>query len=165
MPGSGKSTWGKKLAASLKYHFVDLDELIEQFEKSSISEIFNNKGEEYFRELEYNCLTETLKLSNVVISTGGGTPCFYNNMELMNQYGITFYLNTNIGIVKDRILKGKKQRPLFLGLNEEQIQKKIENILSIREPFYNNAFYTFHIPLQSVQTFINSATQLIEQNK
>ena len=100
MPGSGKSSWGKKLANALQYSFVDLDKLIEQREELSIEEIFNEKGEEYFRNLEQKYLLETVVMNHVVISCGGGTPCYHNNMDLINANGISFYLNGAIGKIR-----------------------------------------------------------------
>jgi shikimate kinase len=87
MPGSGKSTWGKKLAKALQYNFVDLDKLIELNEQLSIEDIFRQKGEEYFRDLEHKYLLKTIVMNNVVISCGGGTPCYNDNMNLINENG------------------------------------------------------------------------------
>lgn len=165
MPGSGKSTWGKKLASALKYNFIDLDDQIEEKENLKISDIFIEKGEEYFRDKEQFYLEKTINLNNTIVSTGGGTPCYKNNMEFMNKNGITIYLNANIGIISDRILKGKRQRPLFFNQSEDEIRKNIEKILSLRKGYYNMANYTFNIPDESVQTFVNKAVQLIEYSK
>ena len=127
MPGSGKSSWGKKLANALQYSFVDLDKLIEQREELSIEEIFNEKGEEYFRNLEHKYLLETVVMNHVVISCGGGTPCYHNNMDLINANGISFYLNGAIGLLVDRILNSKMRRPMFLGIEKAEIEKKWKN--------------------------------------
>lgn len=165
MPGSGKSTWGKKLASVLRYSFIDLDVLIEQNEQQSIAGIFAQKGEEHFRNLEYQYLLKTLNINNVVISCGGGTPCYNNNMNLINENGISIYLNAKKGILLDRILNAKKQRPLFFNLTRPEIEKKIEELLALRIPYYKLAQYSFDIPLESVQTFVNKASQLIQYNK
>lgn len=161
MPGSGKSTWGKKLANALKYTFIDLDEMIEEKEGMSIENIFAQKGENYFRKIEHTCLLETSVLNGVLVSTGGGCPCYFSNMQLMNNAGITIYINTNKGILVDRILNGKKQRPLFFSLLKPEIEAKIDELLINRIGYYNQAKYTFGVPLESVQTFVNKASQLI----
>ena len=130
MPGSGKSSWGKKLANALQYSFVDLDKLIEQQEELSIEEIFTEKGEEYFRNLEHKYLLKTVVMNHVVISCGGGTPCYHNNMDLINANGISFYLNGAIGLLVDRILNSKMRRPMFLGIEKAEIEKKNGRIIS-----------------------------------
>lgn len=161
MPGSGKSTWGKKLANALQYTFVDLDKLIEEFEQLSIEEIFNEKGEEYFREIEHVFLKKTLLMNNVIVSCGGGTPCYYNNMNLINENGISFYLKGTIGLLVDRILKSKRQRPMFLGLEKVNIEKKIEELLLVRAPYYEQANYKFNLPKETVQSFVKEAIGLL----
>jgi shikimate kinase len=163
MPGAGKSTWGKKLAAALQYKFVDLDELIVQQEQQSIADIFEQKGETNFRDIEHQYLKTTFELDKVVISCGGGTPCFQDNMKFINENGISIFLNAKKGVLVDRILNAKKQRPLFLDLNKAEIEKKMEELLQLRNPFYEQAFCTFCIPQESIQTFVNKAVQLILQ--
>ena len=161
MPGSGKSTWGKKLAKALQYTFVDLDQLIEQQEQLSIEEIFAEKGEEYFRDLEHKYLLKTIVMNHVVISCGGGTPCYNNNMNFINENGISFYLNGTIGLLVDRILSSKRQRPMFLGLEKANIEKKMEELLSMRTSFFDQAHYSFNIPQETMQSFVNKAISLV----
>lgn len=161
MPGSGKSTWGKKLANALKYSFIDLDEMIEEKEGMSIENIFATKDEDYFREIEHKCLLETSLLNNVLVSTGGGCPCYFNNMQIINNIGISLYLNVNKGILIDRILHAKKQRPLFFNLLKPEIEKKIDELLLKRTMYYNEATYTFLIPTESLQSFVSRASQLV----
>lgn len=165
MPGSGKSTWGKKLANALQYSFIDLDELIELNEQQSIEQIFEEKGEDFFRNLEHQYLLKTINMNNVVISCGGGTPCHNNNMNLINENGISVFINAKNGILVDRILNAKKQRPLFLYLNKPQIEKKVEELLLQRMPFYEQAFCTFFIPQETMQSFVNKAVQVISDVK
>ncbi|MCF8429511.1 MAG: shikimate kinase [Bacteroidia bacterium] len=165
MPGSGKSTWGKKLANALQFTFVDLDKFIEQNEQQTIEDIFNIKGEEFFRDLEYKYLLKTIVMKNVVISCGGGTPCYNNNMELINENGISFYLNGKIGLLVDRILNAKKQRPMFLGLEKVKIEKKMEELFLKRIPFFEQALYTYNIPQESMQSFVNKAIKQIILHK
>ena len=161
MPGSGKSSWGKKLANALQYSFVDLDKLIEQREELSIEEIFNEKGEEYFRNLEHKYLLETVVMNHVVISCGGGTPCYHNNMDLINANGISFYLNGAIGLLVDRILNSKMRRPMFLGIEKAEIEKKMEELFLNRTPFFEQAHYSFNIPQESFQSFVNKAISVV----
>jgi shikimate kinase len=161
MPGSGKSTWGKKLAKALQYTFVDLDQLIEQQEQFSIEEIFTEKGEEYFRDLEHKYLLKTIVMNHVVISCGGGTPCYNNNMNFINENGISFYLNGPIKLLVDRVLNSKRQRPMFLGLEKANIEKKMEELLSMRTSFFDQAHYSFNIPQETMQSFVNKAISLV----
>lgn len=165
MPGCGKSTWGKKLANALQYSFVDLDEMIELSEQLNIEQIFAEKGEEFFRNLEHQYLQKTTNISNVIISCGGGTPCYNNNMNLINENGISIFINAKNGILVDRILNAKKQRPLFLDLDKAQIEKKVDELLLHRIPFYEQANFTFFIPQDTMQSFVNKAVQSISEVK
>src|SRR5215217_1973749 len=101
--GSGKTFVGKKLAQLLKTTFIDLDEVIEKSEEKTISQIFSQNGEEFFRERESHYLKSLSERSNVVIATGGGTPCFHDNMKWMNENGITIYLKAKSEILFDRL--------------------------------------------------------------
>lgn len=165
MPGSGKSTWGKKLAKALQYNFVDLDKLIEQQEKISIEEIFHLKGEEYFRNLEHIFLQKTTVMNNVIISCGGGTPCYHNNMKLINENGMSFYLKGTVKLLVDRILNSKSQRPMFMGLEKANIEIKMEELLLERTPFYEQSNHSFNIPKESLQSFVNKAIKIVFCNK
>ncbi|MES2381628.1 MAG: shikimate kinase [Bacteroidota bacterium] len=161
MPGSGKSSWGKQLAKRVNYAFVDLDDLIEQEEKQSIITIFQTQGEAFFRELEHKYLLRTTRLIKTIVSCGGGTASHYNNMELMNKHGKTIYLNASKGLLADRIFNAKKPRPMFKDLSKEEIEKKIDLLLSERESFFKLAQYTFSVPQESLQSFVNKASWLI----
>lgn len=161
MPGSGKSSWGKQLARRVNYTFVDLDDLIEQEEKQSILNIFQTQGETFFRELEHKYLLHTTNMVKTIVSCGGGTASHYNNMELMNKYGKTIYLNASKGLLADRIFHAKKPRPLFKDLSKEEIENKIDLLLSERESFFQLAQYTFNVPQESMQSFVNKASWLI----
>lgn len=161
MPGSGKSSWGKQLAKRVNYAFVDLDDLIEQEEKQSIIDIFQTKGEAFFRELEHEYLLGTTLLAKTIVSCGGGTASHYNNMELMNKHGKTIYLNASKGLLADRIFNAKKPRPMFKDLSKEEIENKIDLLLAERAPFFQQAHYTFSIPEESLQSFVNKASWLV----
>lgn len=136
MMGSGKSTVGALLAKSIGYDFIDTDELIVETEKSSISDIFDNKGEVYFRNLETNALNN-INLSNVVIATGGGFPIFNDNMSKLVKIGTTVYLKISAAEIYFR-LKDLKGRPLF-----ENDIKKTQETLSKRKKIYEKS--KFHI--------------------
>lgn len=138
--GSGKSTLGKKLANKLKLQFLDLDQLIEKQEHCTISEIFKNKGEDYFRALEAAILKDLVQTNtDFVLSLGGGTPCFNNNMEFINQTGTSIYLKYNAGILTSRLLAAKQERPLIAGKNAEELKQFVIDLLSQRTPFYNQS--------------------------
>lgn len=136
MMGAGKTTVGKRLANKLGYLFVDLDQKIEEDEGLTIAEIFEQKGEQEFRNLEQNTLISVLNQSNVVVACGGGTPCFGENLELMNTHGYTVYLKYPVKTLCQRLEKGKANRPLLKTKTNEELESFIQNLLSEREPFY-----------------------------
>lgn len=145
--GCGKSAIGKQLTDQLGFDFIDLDLLIERKQQLSISEIFQIEGEDKFRELEHNCLKDvstTLNMNNknTIISTGGGTPCFYDNIELMNKSGITIYLQMSIEALVNRLRNEKNVRPLIKGLTDEKLNDYIQENLKQREEYYLLARYT-----------------------
>jgi len=138
--GSGKTTLGKRLANKLEYSFIDLDAEIEKIENCSINEIFDDKGETYFRELESKILHDIISENrNIVLSVGGGTPCFNDNMKLINETGTSVYLKYNAGILCSRLLNAKTERPLIKGLDETQLKEFVANKLLEREAFYNQS--------------------------
>ena len=139
--GSGKSTVGKQIANLLNIDFYDLDELIEDKFKMSISLFFQKFDEKTFRDAESNALTEILKNDNFVLSCGGGTPCFNNNMKLINNNGISIYLKMNASSLAYRLEKSRKKRPLLQKFTGENLRNRIEQLLSEREPYYNQAQY------------------------
>ncbi|MBI4645309.1 MAG: AAA family ATPase [Bacteroidia bacterium] len=134
--GSGKSTVGRKLAHGLYLDLIDLDKFIEKKYKKTIPEIFGLYGEPWFREKERNELVELLRRDNYIMSTGGGTPCFYNNMQLINNNGISIYLRATPLELADRLRKSKYDRPLIKDIKNENLLQYIETKLIEREPFY-----------------------------
>lgn len=139
---SGKTTVGKLLAKKLELDFIDLDSFIEKRFFKSVSQIFQDEGEERFREIEQNALREISDFENVIIATGGGTPCFFDNMKLMNQIGTTFYLYFDeLSLIKRLELTNKKKRPLIANLSKEQLIQYIQKTLPKREVFYNQSNY------------------------
>lgn len=138
--GSGKTTLGKKLANKLGYAFFDLDELIEEQEKLSISEIFSKQGENYFRNVEQKILHEKLGANQpLVLSVGGGTPCFFDNMEFINKQATSIYLKYNAGMLYSRLSSAKAKRPLLTEKSDEELKDFIKKTLSEREGFYNQS--------------------------
>lgn len=140
--GSGKSKKGRKLAAQLGFDFVDMDEWVEKHAGKSIPEIFQEMGEDYFRTLEFEALLKISLLSNVVVSTGGGSPCYFNAIDKMNETGISIYLKGSPAFLRERLLESKKKRPLIENFNAEELLRFIEAKLTERAPVYQKATYT-----------------------
>lgn len=143
LPGSGKTTLGKRLAKKLGYHFVDMDEMIEMHEEKSITEIFEYKGETYFREIEHKILLTTKALSKVVIATGGGAPCFFNNTEIINKAGLSIFINVSPEEIVKRISRRSQQdRPLLKDKNLNELLEELKIKLKQRLQYYNKANHT-----------------------
>ena len=119
--------------------FFDLDDLIEKRANLKINDIFDRKGEKYFRKLEAVCLRELHVMDSFILACGGGTPCFHDNMMVMNSLGITVWLNTPKEIMAARLLEEAGNRPLINGLSPERLQEFIEDKLEERLQFYNQA--------------------------
>lgn len=142
--GSGKSTVGKKLSSHLSYSFIDLDSMIEKKYKITIPDIFSRFDEAAFRKVEHETLKQTFGLKKHVIATGGGTPCFYNNMELINTAGYSVYLELPPKSLHYRLLNSKKTRPLLAQNPPEKVLEYIEEQLWKRDYFYRQANYTIN---------------------
>jgi shikimate kinase len=145
MPGSGKSTLGKGLAKTLSYTFVDLDELIVKMEGKPISEIFKQSGEAYFRQVERSALQHTVSLDNIVVATGGGTPCFFDNTAIMNQAGISIFLEVPLDHLVNRVAPNPERqsvRPLFAGKSRAEVRLALDSMWQQRAPFYRKATIT-----------------------
>jgi shikimate kinase len=155
--GSGKSTTGRKLASLLGWSFVDLDREIERNEGMKIPEIFEKKGEKYFRDIETETLIHLQNLSDTVVSTGGGTPCHSNNMDHMLASGITVYLHLTPLQLKNRLVHSNTVRPLIKDFDNESLLSFIEDKMAEREPWYNKA----DIIIEGFNTDISSLHSLI----
>ena len=157
--GCGKSTVGKKLANKLQYKFLDIDEMIQKREDTTIEKIFQNKGETYFRQLENKYLRKLPEKSgNYVIATGGGLPCHDGNIDYMNESGLTVYLKMNTGQLFYRLKHAKKKRPLLQNKTENEVVEYIETKLKEREPFYCKAkivFDAFNLKISDLVEQIN----------
>lgn len=154
--GVGKSTVGKQLAQKLGFEFIDTDNVFEEKYKINIHVFFEKYGEELFRKLEYKILVDTLKMRNVVISTGGGTPCFFDSIQLMNQNGMTIYLEMNAEALVNRLEKAKRKRPLVMNKKEKELQEMVSNKLKERLPFYSQSNITFPALDIDVDSLINT---------
>jgi shikimate kinase len=139
--GSGKSSIGQLLASQLDYNFIDLDKFIEKEYKMTIPEIFSSKGEKEFRAMEHNCLKKVVEKENTVVACGGGTPCYYGNMELMNNNGTTVYLKMSVDTLVNRLLHAKDKRPLILNKTEKELKEFVNRQLEKREDIYHKAQY------------------------
>lgn len=138
--GSGKSHWGKLLSSRLTLPFFDLDKQITEEEGKSIVEIFEQKGEEYFRMAEKETLyILTESHESFVMACGGGTPCFFNNIDYMNNNGITVWLNTRMDVLFNRLLDEKDARPLLRSLTDAQLKQYILKKFSERRIYYEQA--------------------------
>jgi shikimate kinase len=141
MPGSGKSTFGKQLAQQLNFAFIDLDHVIEKESGKSIAEIFQQDGEGKFRELESLYLEKCLRgVEGFILATGGGTPCFNDNMDLINKESVSIFLDVSLNEIYLRLHKDQSgKRPMFAGLDEGEIILKLKNLLTEREGYYRQA--------------------------
>lgn len=155
--GVGKSTVGKKLAKQLGFKFVDLDDVFEKKYKINIHTFFDKYGEDLFRKLEYKLLVETLKLKNTVISTGGGTACFFDAMKFMNDNGLSIYLEMTTDELVNRLKDAKRKRPLVMNKTEFELQEIVNKKLAERKIFYKQAHLTvpaFDIDLEKLVELI-----------
>lgn len=141
--GAGKTTLGRALAQDMGLEFIDLDHYIEERYCRSISQIFAEKGEAEFRRIEQRMLHEVAEFEDVVISTGGGTPCFFDNIEYMNRQGTTVYLDVPIERLFIRLSIAHTKRPLIKEKNDEELMQFITEQLALRTPFYTQATHTF----------------------
>ncbi|WP_290791182.1 shikimate kinase [Flavihumibacter sp. UBA7668] len=143
--GSGKSHWGRQLSACMNIPFFDLDDVIVLREGKPITEIFSEQGEEYFRLLEKDTL---MNLTNsheaFVLSCGGGTPCFFGNIDYMKEHGKVIWLNTATAVLIERLLKEKKHRPLLSDIPDEDMKSFIIKKLHDRKMYYEQAHLSLH---------------------
>ena len=162
LPGSGKSTFGKSLASALNLNHVDLDQLIESKNNKSINALFEIHGEAYFREIERNTLQELLeKSSSDILSCGGGTPCFYDNMSRMNAAGLTVFLDIPVAIIVKRVATNH-DRPL---LKNKNLEKTITQMRVERIQYYNQAQIIFSEPGNQAKQVLEIQSYLKIQSK
>lgn len=138
--GSGKSVFGKKIAQSVNVPLIDLDKVIETQEGMKVSEIFSAKGEAYFRTIEAAALRKQSETNEFVMATGGGTPCFHNNMNFIKETGVSVFLDTPVQAILKRLDEAqKKLRPLLESVPEDKMEQTLKEMLANRLPFYEQA--------------------------
>lgn len=161
--GAGKTTIGKALAREMGLDFYDLDWYIEDRFHKKIPDIFAEKGEEEFRNIESRMLHEVAEFENIVIACGGGTPCFFDNMDYMNRQGDTFFLNATPNVLREHLGMGKSVRPLIQGKTPEQLTAYIEESLEKRMPYYLKAKQTINIEVIHTREEIQAYARQIKE--
>ena len=143
--GSGKTTVGKALSKDTGMMFYDLDWYIESRMHKSVPQLFSERGEEAFRKIEYNMLHEVAEFEDVIISCGGGTPCFFDNIDYLNQQGDVVYLKATPEVLYKHLLMAKVERPLLKGKSPDELIAYITEHLKERAPYYEKARYTLDV--------------------
>ena len=159
--GAGKTTIGKQLSNKLRYNFIDLDQFIEESNQISISSIFSNKGESYFRDIESLHLKKVLELDNTVISLGGGTPCFNNNMGLIKDHSKSIFIDLPTKMLVSRLKNGRLKRPLIQDKSDDELFDFINILRSKRLSFYNQA----NLIINKREDIISQILYFINTNK
>ncbi len=164
---SGKSTLGRALAYRLGCDFIDLDDEIESQARMSVSDIFKHHGQDAFRKMESETLVEVIGRSAdrlTIVAVGGGTPCFGNNLDLMNDAGMTVLLEAPVERLVERLLLGQSKRPLVAGKSPDELREFVAEALESRRPFYERAPYRFDASRLEDEPMINqSVEQFIEK--
>ena len=161
--GAGKTTIGHALAKNLGVQFYDLDWYIEMRFHKTVAQIFEERGEEGFREIERNMLHEVAEFENVIISCGGGTPCFFDNMDYMNSLCDTIYLKASAEILAAHLKMGKVVRPLILGKSEEELTDYIQGMLDQREPYYMKAKHIINVDLLNSREKVADSVRVLRE--
>lgn len=162
--GSGKSTLGRLVSRATGIDFIDLDTYIEARFSKSISSIFAEKGEDGFRDIERRMLHEVAEMEDVLVACGGGTPCFFDNIDYMNKMGTTIWLNADNSVLHSRLMRGRHKRPLIASLDSEGLSRFISDALNKRNPFYSKAEYLFETSLLETEVDREvTATRFIKQ--
>lgn len=163
--GSGKTTIGKALSKATGMMFYDLDWYIESRMHKTVAQIFAEQGEEGFRRIEHNMLHEVAEFEDVIISCGGGTPCFFDNIDYLNQQGDVCYLKATPEVLYHHLLMGKVERPLLKDKTPEQLIDFITEQLAKREPYYAKAHYTLDVSLmdnhEKIQISVDEVRRLM----
>lgn len=156
--GSGKTTLGKKLSNKLGWEFIDLDAYLVEKTGKTIEDYFAQYGEQSFRELEHKCLLELVGREQVIISTGGGTPCYFNNLDILKAHTLSIYIQLPPKALFQRLIQSdQNKRPLIKGLSPDELLSFIEEKLDQREPFYKQA----HITLNNLNNHPNDVLDLL----
>lgn len=161
--GAGKTTVGKALSKDLGIMFYDLDWYIETRMHKTVAQIFAERGEDGFRQIERNMLHEVAEFEDVIISCGGGTPCFFDNMEYLNQQGDTVYLQASPEVLAAHLKMGKGVRPLLVGKTDEELKQYIIDSLEKREQFYSQAKHIINIDVMDNFDKINNTVNCVKE--
>ena len=153
MMGSGKTYWAELLKKKMKVPCYDLDTIIEMIEEKSVEEIFEKDGEEVFRRLEAKTLRWFAEKKQFILSCGGGTPCFSNNIDWMNKHGITIWIDEPIEVLAERLIKEREVRPLLKDIKENEMKDFLKNKSEERMPFYSQAKYRLQGDEINLQVF------------
>ena len=137
--GSGKSTLGKRLKSELEWDFIDLDDYFEERYHVTIKQYFADYGEQAFRDAEKKMLEEVSQINRIIIATGGGTPCFFDNMQRMNETGLTIYIKLSVDTLAGRLSGARQVRPLVADKTGDELQQYIQDKLQERIPYYEQA--------------------------
>ncbi|MDR0538223.1 MAG: shikimate kinase [Tannerellaceae bacterium] len=162
--GVGKTTIGKEVAKQLNLSFIDIDHYIEARYHKSIRMLFEEKGEAKFREIENRVLHEVALFEDVVISTGGGTPCFFDNIEFMNRVGKTIYLMASPAALFTKLEKFIYSRPVLYGLSGEALLNFISDSLNMRQSFYMKAHIVFDVEGMNTKHDVQSLVDMLKLN-
>ena len=157
--GAGKTTVGKALAKELGVTFYDLDWYIASRMRKTIGQIFEERGEEGFRQIERSMLHEVAEFEDVIISCGGGTPCFFDNIDYMNQQAPVVYLKADPEVLYKHLAMSKNDRPLLRGKSQEELIVFIREQLEKREPFYTKARYSLDVSLMDDYSKIHKSVE------
>lgn len=160
--GSGKTHWGKIWAKKYQLEFYDLDEIIEKESGHTVAHIFEKEGENRFRELEHKYLRQFEKKRNFLLSCGGGTPCFDENMDWMLAHGLVIYLKAASPYILKRVMEEKEKRPLLKKLNQSELLFFIQHKLEEREPFYRRANFSVEVEKLSDESLVSIIREFTE---
>lgn len=161
MMGAGKTYWAQRLSEQSGRDWIDLDAQVEKAAGMTVREIFESRGEDYFRKKEREVLQQLSSLGNLIIAAGGGTPCFFENMQWMNKNGVTVWIDPPVNILVERLKKGKAHRPLIRYMSDDEIKDFLSEKLEDRKPFYSLAQYH----LQDEKISLHSFAQILGNNE
>ncbi len=157
--GCGKTFFAKELSEKFNYNFIDIDDIVEFELKATIAETFATKGEDYFRQMEHKVLLQQIAAANkpTIIATGGGTPCYYNAIDVMNKIGVTIWLNQSIEKITDNINNKKKHRPLLNNIDDDKLHEHLKSLLQQRFDCYSKSQHKLvdeQISIENLQKII-----------